>query len=44
MRYDTSAPAAVAVDYGLRGGKGSLYLGGEKKQFARHGVLRLTRP
>jgi hypothetical protein len=42
IRYTTSSPTAVAVDYGLHGGKGSLYLGGEKKQFARHGVLRLT--
>jgi hypothetical protein len=42
IRYETSSPTAVAVDYGLHGGKGSLYLGGEKKQFARHGVLRLT--
>lgn len=43
VRYETSSPTAVAVEYGLHGGKGSLYLGGEKKQFARHGVLRLTR-
>lgn len=42
IRYATSAPTIVAVDYGLHGGKGSLYLGGEKKQFGRHGVLRLT--
>jgi hypothetical protein len=33
----------VAVDYGLHGAKGSLYLGGEKKQFAREGILRLTK-
>jgi hypothetical protein len=43
IRYATSSPTAVAVDYGLHGSKGSLYLGGEKKQFARRGVLRLTR-
>jgi len=43
IRYETSSPTAVAVEYGLHGSKGSLYLGGEKKQFARHGVLRLTR-
>jgi hypothetical protein len=42
VRYSTSAPTAVAVDYGLHGGKGSLYLGGERKHFAREGVLRLT--
>lgn len=43
VRYETSSPTAVAVEYGLHGSKGSLYLGGEKKQFTRHGVLRLTR-
>jgi hypothetical protein len=42
IRYASSSPATVAVEYGLRGGKGSLYLGGEKKRLARHGVLRLT--
>jgi hypothetical protein len=43
VRYTTTAPTAVAVDYGLHGRKGSLYLGGEKKKFAREGVLRLTK-
>jgi hypothetical protein len=43
VRYTTSTPTAVAVDYGLHGGKGSLYLGGERKHFSSHGVLRLTR-
>jgi hypothetical protein len=43
LRYTTSAPTAVAVDYGLHGAKGSLYLGGEKKQLAKQGVLRLTK-
>ncbi len=43
VRYETSSPTAVAVEYGLHGSKGSLYLGGERKQFARHGVLRLTK-
>ncbi len=43
VRYETSSPTAVAVEYGLHGSKGSLYLGGEKKQLARHGVLRLTK-
>jgi hypothetical protein len=43
VRYATFSPTVVAVDYGLHGSKGSLYLGGEKKQFARHGVLRLTK-
>jgi hypothetical protein len=43
IRYTTSSPTTVAVDYGLHGSKGSLYLGGEKKQFARRGVLRLSK-
>jgi hypothetical protein len=43
VRYTTSTAAAVAVDYGLHGGKGSLYLGGAKKRFGPEGVLRLTR-
>jgi len=43
VRYTTSTPTPVAFDYGLHGSKGSLYLGGEKKRLARHGVLRLSR-
>jgi hypothetical protein len=43
IRYTTTAPTAVAVAYGLHGSKGSLYLGDEKKKFAKAGVLRLTR-
>ena len=43
LRYTSSAPTPVALAYGLHGGKGSLYLGGEKKRFARRGVLRLDR-
>jgi hypothetical protein len=43
VRYETSSPTAVAIEYGLHGSKGSLYLGGERKQFSRHGVLRLTK-
>ena len=43
LRYAMSAPAAVDVAYGLHGSKGSLYLGGEKKQLAKKGVLRLTK-
>jgi hypothetical protein len=42
VRYTTTAPTAVSVDYGLHGGKGSLYLGGDRKQFAKKGVLRLA--
>jgi len=42
LRYTTSSPTAVAVEYGLHGGKGSLFLGAEKKRFGRHGTLRLS--
>jgi hypothetical protein len=42
IRYETSSPTTVAIEYGLHGGKGSLYLGDEKKQLSRHGVLRLN--
>jgi hypothetical protein len=43
LRYTTTSPTAVAVDYGLHGAKGSLYLGAEKKRFGKKGVLRLSR-
>jgi hypothetical protein len=43
VRYATSTPTAASVDYGLHGGKGSLYLGGEKERLAKQGVLRLTK-
>ncbi len=43
VRYRTSVPTTVSLDYGLHGGKGSLYLGGERKHFSSHGVLHLTR-
>jgi hypothetical protein len=43
IRYTTSTPTTVAIAYGLHGSKGSLYLGGEKKRFAKQGVLRLTK-
>jgi hypothetical protein len=43
IRYTTSSPTTVAVEYGLHGSKGSLYLGAERKQLSRHGVLRLTK-
>ncbi|HEX5711952.1 MAG TPA: hypothetical protein VFX85_01415 [Solirubrobacterales bacterium] len=42
IRYRTTSPTIVTVDYGLHGGKGSLYLGSEKKRFGRSGVLRLS--
>ena len=38
------SPTAVTVDYGLHGGKGSLYLGSEKKQLRPHAACcRLTK-
>jgi hypothetical protein len=43
LRYTSNAPTPVALAYGLHGSKGSLYLGGEKKRFARRGVLHLDR-
>jgi len=43
IRYATTSPTAVAVDYGLHGAKGSLYLGGGKRRFGKQGVLRLSR-
>lgn len=43
IRYTTTSPTAVKVDYGTHGGKGSLFLGSEKKRFGKKGVLRLNR-
>ncbi len=43
IRYTTASPTAVAIDYGLHGSKGSLFLGSEKKRFGKKGVLRLNR-
>jgi hypothetical protein len=43
VRYTTAAPTAVSVEYGLHGAKGSLYLGGEKKQVGARGKLRLSK-
>ncbi len=43
IRYSAAAPVAVKVDYGLHGGKGSLFLGSERKRFGAKGVLRLSR-
>ncbi len=42
VRYTTFSPAAVAVEYRLRGGKGQLNLGQETKRFGRDGVLHQT--
>jgi hypothetical protein len=43
VQYTSTSPAAVAVDYGLHGAKGSLYLGSDRKRFARQGALNLSR-
>lgn len=42
IRYAMSSPGTVIVDYGLHGSRGSLFLGSERRQFGRQGVLRLT--
>jgi hypothetical protein len=42
VRYTSTSPTEVVLDYGLHGPRGSLYLGGEKKHVATRGVLRLT--
>jgi hypothetical protein len=43
LRYATTSPTTVKVEYGSHGAKGSLFLGSEKKRFGRQGVLRLNR-
>lgn len=42
VRYKTFEPSAVAIDLGLRGGKGALDLGTETARFGRSGTLRST--
>lgn len=42
LRYSAGKPAAVAVDYFLRGSKGPLNLEGDQKHFGRDGVFRLS--
>jgi hypothetical protein len=42
IRYISLSPIDVTVDYRLRGGKGSLSLGGTKEHFAKQGVLHRT--
>ena len=42
IRYTTTSPALVAVDYGLHGSKGSLFMGQSKERFAVRGVFRET--
>jgi hypothetical protein len=43
VRYSISSPATVAVEYGLHGRRGSLFLGDERERFAKRGVLHLTK-
>jgi hypothetical protein len=42
VRYTAVSPTVVAVDYGLHGSKGSLYLGQSRKRFSRAGTFRQT--
>lgn len=42
VRYTARAPAAVKVEYWLRGGKGPLRLGEDRKRFNRQGTFRAT--
>jgi hypothetical protein len=43
LRYTAASPVAVAVDYGLHGAKGSLFLGSERKRVKASGVLSLSK-
>lgn len=42
VRYTARTSAAVKINFGLRGRKGSLSLGGDQKRFGRAGVFRQT--
>ena len=42
VRYTARSPAAVKVEYWLRGGKGPLRLGEDRKRFNRKGTFRAT--
>jgi hypothetical protein len=42
IRYAAVSPSLVAVDFGLHGSKGSLYLGQSKRHFGRTGVFSQT--
>ena len=42
VRYRTFEPSAVAIDLGLRGGKGALDLGSETERLSRSGTLHTT--
>lgn len=44
VRYESHAPATVAIDYSLRGGKGALNLKGDQQHFGRSGVFRSFQP
>lgn len=43
VRYTTFSPTPVAVEYGLHGSKGSLFLGADKGHFSASGTLHLTK-
>jgi len=43
INYKATVPTTVAVDYGLHGSKGALFLGSEKKRVGKKGVLRLSK-
>ncbi len=43
VRYSTSTPTVVSLDYGLHGSRGSLHLGAAQKRIGSRGVLRLSK-
>jgi hypothetical protein len=43
VHYTTSSPTAVAVEYGLHGGKGSLFLGSDRERLGASGTLHLSK-
>lgn len=43
VHYTTFSPTPVAVEYGLHGSKGSLFLGTDKKRFGASGTLHLSK-
>lgn len=42
IRYEADAPASIAIDARLRGGKGSVHLGADHARFRRAGTFRDT--
>lgn len=42
IRYTARTPAAVKIEYSLRGGKGSLRLGADQRRFNRQGTFRIS--